>query len=575
MAVDGLTLLCVVNELKVLIGGKIDKVNQPEKDEIILSIRNGGLTYSLLISASPNNCRVQLTAIKKANPMEAFLFCMLLRKRILGGKIIGIEQKNSDRVVLISIEALNDMYEKATYVLVAEIMGKHSNIILLDDEKIIDSIKRVTPAMSSVRVVLPGASYETLKTDKIDPIKVTPDDFLTALNTNKRPDKALSDAFYGLSPVVARELIATFVSNIDHANKLIDIECKIIALGLSAFYSKAAKGEFEPVTVYDEFKIPRSVLPFKPNMSEKFYEREQSVSQALDKLYKERAVIEHFSRRASSLKRIVDNNIERCEKKLTLYSDAINGEAEAENFKLYGELIIANLYKLKQGDKLLIADNYYNFPVNTEEIHLDPLKTPVNNAQSYYKKYQKAKASRDMARKMYGTVESELMYLRIQADNLEKCTLDSELSEIREELIDVGFIKREKGKKQQKFQPSHPLRFVLEDGTEIYIGKNNVQNDFVTFKIAISNDTWLHVKDVPGSHCIIKTLEPSNEALYSAAMLAAFYSSAKNGINVAVDYTLRKYVKKISGAKLGMVTYSNNHTIFVTPSEEFVKSIQK
>lgn len=578
MSMDGLSLYSAMNELnKRLAGGKIDKIQQTDKEELLLMVRSLGQTYRLLINASAADNRVQLTELKKQAPSEAPMFCMLLRKRIAGGKIVRFEQERLDRVLKISIETYNDLGDLSVFALYCELMGKHSNIILVNEKGVIvDAIKHVGLGMSSVRFVMPGLEYSAPPAqDKQDPSKASAGDFSMAMRmVGMGIAKALSNAFFGLSPAVAAQLAARYTDKTE-CTQLSEAEREELAERLAAFYADMAHGKEKASAVLNALGETEAVYPFAISGSGiKLYD---SIGEALDSLYINSDRREWAKRHGASARKVLQNNIERCEKKLALYADALNSEEQMEKCRLYGELLTANLHSLKSGTDTAAVDNYYADPVERIAIPLDRQLTPGENAQRYYKKYQKLKAARDMAIVQREQTLSEQNYLEGQLDNLTKCTAENELSELIEELKDQGYIKRDKGgKKKMKLAASKPMHFVSSTGADIYVGKNNRQNDELTLRFASPNDIWMHTKNIPGSHVIVKgASEQDTATMTEAALLAAYYSRARGSENVAVDYTPRKYVKKPAGAKPGMVIYTTNKTAYVTPSEEAVAGLKE
>lgn len=506
MAMDGLNLAASVAECRRIVGGRIDKIQQPEKDELAVSLRCGGENLRLLISASPEHCRMQLTNVKKENPIDAPAFCMLLRKRLAGGRIVYVEQPNLDRIVNIGIEAQNDLGDTVTFVLCAEIMGKYSNIILINEQGIVvDAIKRIGIGMSNVRTVLPGQKYEMPPAqDKADPTKASAQDFEAVIAEARgiRIDKALSNAFFGLSPKMAAKLCENATDKCS-CGELSPGERRELAEYLHSFYRRLSQGDVTPCVTLNDIGEPEGVLPFAPKEGE--YRPAPTMSEALDRFYAETDNLQRMRRHGAGIRKILQNNIERCNKKIALYDEAIASEGDIEKLKLFGELLIANAYRIISGSSEAVVQNYYTDPPGNVRIPLDARYSINDNAQKYYKKYQKAKAARDMAAQQRERALEELNYLEGQLYNLDKCTGDSELKELSDELMNEGYIKRPKdGRKGQKLPPSKPMCFISSDGIEIYVGKNNRQNDALTLKFAGPKDTWLHTKDIPGSHVIIR-----------------------------------------------------------------------
>lgn len=573
MAMDGLNLFASGREMARLVGGKIDKIHQPEKDELMMMVRSGGENHRLLLCANPAHARAQLTDSKRTNPLEAPAFCMLLRRRIAGGRILAVEQPHMDRVLEITIEAQNDWGDLVPYKLIAEIMGKYSNIILADEGgRIVDAIRRVGPGMSSVRIILPGQPYAPPPAqDKRDAREVSAGE-IAAVFTAGRVDKALSAAFFGLAPRMAAALCGR-VTDKEDCESLAGSEREALGESIHAFYRELDAGICHPALALGPFGEPAAVYPFCPNLPDT--RPMPTLHEALDAFYERQDILGRMQRHGAGVRRALINNIERCEKKLALYQDAIEGEENIERLRLYGELLTANLHAVAPGANETVVMNYYLDPPAPIAVPLDPQYAPNENAQRYYKKYQKAKAARAVSRERRAQTLEELAYLEGQLDNLDKCTEDGELLEISEELRQMGYLKaRQSRQKPRRIPESKPLHFITGDGTDIFVGKNNRQNDALTAKAA-GEDIWLHTKEIPGSHVILKSAQPSREALYEACLLAAWYSKARGSANVAVDYTPRKYVKKPAGAKPGMVIYTTNKTAYVTPQEREVKAIRQ
>ena len=576
MAMDGLNLHASLIEMQQLIGGKIDKVQQPERDELLLGVHTANGNFKLLLSASAANTRAHLTQVKRTNPADAPMFCMLLRKRIAGGKIISVDQPNLDRVLVITIETRNDLGDLVPYQLISEIMGKHSNIVLVNERGlIVDAIRHVGVGMSNVRLILPGLPYELPPQQaKKNPLTASEADFALALSQEGRIDKRLSGAFFGLAPAMAAALAAR-VTEKTSCESLSELERSLLAESLFVFYRAFAAGEFTPTLAVNEFGEPIAVYPFVP--AGVLSRPAESIGAAFDAYCAQHDVFERMQRHGASVRRVLQNNIERCEKKLALYAEAMNATESMERCRLYGELLTANMHALRQNGKEAAVLNYYLDPPEMVEIPLDPRFSVGDNAQRYYKKYQKMKAARDMAGAQREQALTEVAYLEGQLDNLGKCVSDTELAELVDELREQGYLKREKGaKKPQKHAATKPMCFASSDGrARIYVGKNNRQNDALTLRFAEGNDIWLHTKNIPGSHVIIKCEgELSEQTLFEAALLAAYYSRARGSENVPVDYTPRKYVKKPAGAKPGMVIYTTNRTAYVTPDEASIKALK-
>lgn len=560
MSMDGLALYAVCCELQPLIGGKIDKVQQPDRDALLLSVRQGGQNHRLLLSAHAENGRVQLTEQSFVNPPEPPMFCMLLRRRLAGGRIVSIRQRELDRVLTIAVETHNELGDPIEVQLVTELMGKHSNIIfVLPDGTVGDCIKHVGPQMSSVRTLLPGCSFhEAPVQDKINPLTAPAAALQDALEA-PNPVKALSDRFFGLSRSTLQALLGEGLS------------CEQLYERMQRF----SAGCFSPTIMENAFGEPVSVFPFAPAAGGGALLCCETMSAAYDRFYEKRDAIVRIARHSAKLRRVLETHLGRAEHKLTAYREALMGEEKQEQYRLFGELITANLYRIQRGQTVLKAENYYADPPEARAVPLDPLLNGSDNAQRYFKQYRKSRAARAYAEQQLEQVTAEIAYLEGQLDNIGKCDTLPELHEIQDELVREGYLKPERKGVRQQGGTSKPMRFVSPDGVLIYVGKNNRQNDALTLR-ADGEQMWLHVKNIPGSHVIIDQKgEPGAATLYAAAQLAAYYSKARQSASVPVDYTPRKFVKKPSGARAGMVIYSTNKTLYITPDESYIKGLKQ
>lgn len=568
MPMDGITVGFIARELKdKLVGGRIDKVVQPERDEIILTVRSQGENHPLLLSASAGCARAHITHIKKNNPLEPPMLCMLLRKHILGGRVVDVRQYDCDRILEIAIEHLDEMGDVSQKTLICEFMGKHSNIIFVNKEgRIIESARRVTEEISSVREVLPGLRYERPpQHGKIPFDSVTADNLLPRLaEFGGTLQKALQGSISGLSTQAARELAHRIAG---------DEEARVEPEQLPAMAQRAANAlahilneEFAPSVLLNDAGEPMDVLAFpyhsRAHLAHTNY---GTLSEALDEFYRSRDNAERIKQKSAALHRVLKNNIERCEKKKALHLEALVGSQHMEEYRIKGELLNASLHVAVKGAPSVELINYYDPECRPMTVELDVKLSPAQNAQRYFKLYQKARSAQKLAQEQLDRTEEELTYLENQMENLRKSTDESELAEIRAELAQFGYVKQTQNRRQMKqLPPSKPLHFVSKSGIDILVGKNNVQNDKLTFT-ANANEIWLHAKDMPGSHVIIVSEDPDDETLLEAALLAAKYSKGRNSSLVPVDYTRRKYVKKPSGAKPGFVIYTHQKTLYVTP----------
>ncbi|SFP68721.1 Rqc2 family fibronectin-binding protein [Caldicoprobacter faecalis] len=585
MAYDGVLLSCVIEELRSkILNRRIDKVYQPEKDEIYLHIRSRDEELKLLLSASTNHPRIHLVKSTKPNPLTPPMFCMLLRKHLTGGKIVDIVQPQMERIAEILIESTNELGDLAIKRLIIEIMGRHSNIILVDEDgKIIDSIKHVNESMSRVRQVLPGLVYSPPPAqDKRNPLSETPDSFkdlLKSMSTNKKVENVLLNNYMGISPTTAFEIVYRALSDKTMGiQELSEQQLEALCRSFMAFFDEVKNKQFSPTMLKDEEGYPRDIFPFVyQQYPASMLERYSSVSEMLEAFYSERDRLERLQQRTSYLSKLLKANLERCQKKLAVQMEELQQAKEADKFRLWGELLTANAHSIPKGLKEVTLVNYYDPNGSTVIIPLDEKKSPIQNAQEYFKKYSKAKNTLDKVSKQIEESREEIDYLEALLESLEKCTEESDVEEVYQELAEQGYIKKTTKEKREAPAPSKPHHFISSDGFDIFVGKNNYQNDRLTLKTAGANDIWLHTKNIPGSHVIIKTggrPVPEN-TLVEAALLAAYFSKGRNSSNVPVDYCPRKNVKKPSGAKPGMVIYEGYNTIYVTPSEEKIQSIKK
>ena len=570
MPLDGLTLGFVARELNAaLAGGRVNKIIQPERDEIILTIRSEGENRQLLLSATANCARAHLTTTRKNNPLEPPALCMLMRKHITGGRVAGIRAVESDRILEIEIEHFDELGDRAKKKLICEFMGKHSNLIFVGgDGRIIDSARRVTEAISSVREVLPGLRYELPPAHgKIPYDHVEADALYARISGMGGPlHKLIAGNISGMSAQTARELAFRAAGSEDAHSEEIDLRaaCERIAESLREIPEHLA-----PAILYNEDGAPVDAVAF-PYLS-RAHLRSQSfptLSQALDAFYRSRDMAERIQQKSAALHRALKKNIERCERKLALQNEALLGSQRMEEYRLKGELLTANLHLAQKGAKCVEVPNYYEPDMPLIKVELDEKLSPGQNAQKYFKLYQKARNAQTLAAEQIEKTTAELNYLEGQMDNLEKCSGESELFELREELERFGYCKVNRSRRQMKqLPPSKPMRFTAPSGCAVLVGKNNLQNDKLT-GTAQPNEVWLHAKDMPGSHVIIVGDAPDEETILFAARLAALYSKGRTGSRVPVDYTLRRYVKKPSGAKPGFVIYTNQRTLYVEPAQQ-------
>lgn len=564
MALDGLVVRAIVNELQELVGTRILKIYQPHDTDLILIIRGYGKNFNLLISANPTYPRIHLTNRNYTNPMEPPMFCMLLRKHLEGGIIEGITQIDNERIIHMDVKVRDELGDTQTRRLIIEIMGKHSNIILINPEKnlILDGINHVTAAISSYRQVLPGKEYlSPPQQDKVNPLLASEEQFFSLIKLNEgRIDKQIVDRFTGLSPVIAKEIL--------HNSKLPTKENLWNAFSNLMVMMK--ENEYWPAIVSGE-KTDFSIVPLTHLQGE--ITQFSSINSCLEEFYDRKADRDTIRQKTYDLGRFLINEKHKNEKKLENLLQDIDEAKKADDFKLYGELLTANLYQIKRGDKEALVPNYYTEEQTRIAIPLDPTRSPAENAQYYYKKYNKLKNSLNYIEEQQQLAINEILYLDSILTQLESANVE-DINDIREELVEQGYLKERKRNQRKKNKNPIIEQYTSTEGITIYVGKNNKQNEYLTNKLASSSDTWLHTKDIPGSHVVIKAREFTEATLSEAAMLAAYYSKAKYSSQVPVDYTLIKYVKKPNGSKPGFVIYENQKTIFVTPDEKLVDQLK-
>jgi predicted ribosome quality control (RQC) complex YloA/Tae2 family protein len=568
MSFDGLFTRAMMMELqKILTGGRISKIHQPYKNELILIIRSKGKNYKLLLSAHPVYARVQLTDEPHENPKEPPMFCMLLRKHLEGAVIEEIKQKGLDRILILELKGKNEIGDFTAKQLIVEIMGRHSNIVLVDPstKKIIDSIKHITPAMNRYRTVLPGNEYVYPPAqNKMNPLEATEDDVLRLLDFNSgKLEKQLVQHFSGISPLFAKEVI--------HAAGIPNRAT--VPAAFLRLLQPLKEGQFQPTL-------------WKGEEKEHFYWRDlqhlkgvkqpfHSLSTLLDHFYFGKAERDRVKQLGSDLERLVKNELEKNETKLKKLEKTLQEAENADKYQLLGELLTANLYAVQKGMTEIEVINYYDEKGEKVTIPLDPQKSPSGNAQSYFSKYQKAKHAMVVVKEQIDKTKEEIQYFENLLQQLESAS-PKDLEEIREELAEEGYL-RLKSKAKRKQGKDKPIidTYMASDGTIILVGKNNKQNDYVTTKLARRDDIWLHTKDIPGSHVVIRHTNPSKETLLQAAHLAAYFSKAKHSSSVPVDYTKVRYVKKPNGSKPGFVIYENQQTIYITPDPDVVMKMKK
>lgn len=569
MAFDGIVISNLVYELnQKLIDGRISKIAQPESDELLLTIKNKKESYKLLLSASASLPLLYLTEVNKPSPITAPNFCMLLRKHLNGGRIISITQPGMERIVHFEIEHLNELGDTCTKQLTIELMGKHSNLIFRDGSLIIDSMKHVSAQVSSVREVLPGRTYFVPVTqEKKHPLTITEEEFTTFILTKPMPlAKAIYSSLTGISPILAEEVC--FEAGIDSsipANIVNPTEATHLFHQFSLLMEPVRQQEFQPTIYYKgEEPLEFSSLPLTlyPEAQAKPF---TSISMVLEEYYASKNTLIRIRQKSFDLRRIVQTALERNRKKYDLQLKQLKDTEKREKYKIYGELIHTYGYGLAEGSKELSVLNYYNNEMIT--IPLDPQITPQENAKKYFEKYGKLKRTYEALSEFIQETENDMTHLESVATALDIALLEEDLQEIKEELIACGYIRRKQTHAKKQKITSKPFHYLSSDGFHMYVGKNNYQNEELTFQFAIGNDWWFHAKGIPGSHVIVKTngKELPDQTFEEAGRLAAYYSKGRNTEKVEIDYTEKKNVKKVNGGKPGFVIYHTNYSMLIEP----------
>lgn len=567
MAFDGIAVSCLRKELADrLTGGRITKIVQSESDELLLTIKNNGAQYRLLLSASASLPLIYLTETNKPAPMTAPGFCMLLRKHLGGGRITAVTQPSLERILHFEIEHLDEMGDLCRKTLIAELMGKHSNLIFCkEDGTILDSIKHVSLAVSSVREVLPGRSYFIPHTqDKLDPLTTEPEAMVTAIC--RKPvtlGKAIYTTLTGFSPVMAEELCCR--SSLDAgrpAAALGDTEQTMLAHQLLRLMESIREGSFAP-TIYYKGKEPIEFSALPLTLYEDLEQtRSDSMSGILEQYYATKNTLTRIHQKSADLRRIVQTALDRSRKKYDLQSRQLADTKKREKYKIWGELIHTYGYGVPEGARSMEALNYYTNETIT--IPLDPTLSAQENAKKYFDKYGKLKRTFEAVTGLLQETGDEVTHLESVQTALDMALTEEDLVQIKEELIEAGYIRRKGGGKKVRIT-SKPYHYRSSDGFDIYVGKNNLQNEELTFQFASGNDWWFHAKGVPGSHVIVKTegKELPDRTFEEAGRLAAWYSKNRGGDKVEIDYVQKKHVKKPGGSKPGFVVYYTNYSLVI------------
>lgn len=577
MSFDGIFTKAVVDEIyPLLLNGKINKINQPDKNEINLQIYNKE-NYKLLLSCANNLSRIHLSEKSKKNPITAYNFCMLLRKHLVGGTIKNIYQHKMDRVVCFEIENLNELKELSKKLLIIEIMGKHSNIILVDKEsnKIIDAIKHIDSRQSSIREVFPNKDYFFVKDEKeniLDENYKLPSEILK-ISEPISMKKFFYTNYLGFSPIISYELLnnSNVDSDVNSAN-LNDEDIKRIDENFVKIVENIKDKNYYPIFIKDEMNNNKDFYCFDLNLYEK-KESVDSLSKLVESFYHNNSLRDRINQKASGFKKILTTKLNRLTNKYLAMNDELLNNQSKEDLKNYADLLSINIYKIEKGMKKISVGNIYD-NMKDIEISLDEKKSPRENIEAYYKKYKKLKTADEIIKTELPKIEEELKYIKQILETIEIITELNELSEIEEELISLGYVRKSK-KNKQKLEKSKPYVFETDSGALIYVGKNNLQNENLTLKFANKNDIFFHAQDVPGSHVILRGANLTEDDYKIAGFLAGYYSYFKNEGYANVDYTEKKHIRKAKGTGLGMVYYDNYKTLFIDFKDKLYDKYKK
>ncbi len=580
MALDGAFLFAVKNELSCLIGGRIEKIHQPSREEIIISIRTRQGSKKLYISANAGSARVHITQKNVDNPQTPPMFCMLLRKRLGNGKLLNIRQDRLERILFFDFECVNELGDIVTITLACEIMGRCSNLIIISNGKIVDSIKRVDSEMSRERMVLPNMTYSLPpKNDRLNFLEAEPQQIIQKLSENSQAElsKALIRVFEGISPVLAREW--TFFAG---RGEYLDGNVSGDQLDRLLFIIKRTREQllnneccFTVASTKEGLLKDFSFIRLSQFGNLMYTKEISSASELLDYFYFERDSAIRTKQRANDLFKLLVNLTERISRRISVQREELSACADRDYYKLCGDLISANMYRIKKGDRIASVENFYDENYPTIEIKLDVRKTPSQNAQYYYGEYKKSVTAEQKLTEQISKGEEELQYLDSVFDSLTRATSENDIIQLRLELREQGYIKSVNGKaKPPKALP--PIEYRSTDGFTILVGRNNCQNDKLSLKFAEKSDIWLHTQNITGSHVIIVTegATPPDSTLEQASVIASVNSKGRDSNLVPVDYCFAKYVKKPSGAKPGKVIFTNYKTVFVKPDTELEKSLR-
>ncbi|MBE6991739.1 MAG: fibronectin-binding domain-containing protein [Ruminococcaceae bacterium] len=585
MPFDAVYMSALKDELsEVLPTSRIDKINQPERDELIFNLRTPQGNKKLLISANPSAPRIHFTEMAAENPITPPMFCMLMRKHLGGARIKEITQPGLERVLIIKLDSMDEMGQISEKQLVFEALGRQSNLILVgSDGRIIDSVRRADGDMTSKRAILPGMFYRLPeKQEKLQPDEVTCEQIRQLLDeaTGVQADKWIMSTFAALPPLLCRELAYRHFGEVDARLDSLDEAGKDrFTAELYSFFEFIARGRKTPVMLVDSDGAPKDICYTEIGQYEGLYVNKiyDNFSQLTESFYGLRDSRERMRSRSSALRKTITNLYDRTARRVENQRRELEATADRERDRQKGDLLMANLGACVKGRASVTVTDLFDPDGKDVEIALDPKLSPQQNAAKYYKAYAKAKNAEKYLTGLIADGEKELEYLGSVLDEIDRAGSETELQEIRQELVSGGYVRNQKTNKKEKFRKSKPMSFVSSSGFEISVGRNNTQNDELTTKTAFKSDIWLHTQKIHGSHVIIhcRGQQPDDETVTEAAILAAYYSQARDGKNVPVDYTPVKFVKKPNGAKPGMVIYETYRTAYVTPDEKLVEALGK
>lgn len=576
MALDGVFLRHLKKEIETAaLGARVDKIYQPSRYELVLSMRGHDGTKKLLMSARTSSARINFTRYVPENPKEPPMLCMLLRKRLTGARLFAVRQPDLERLLCLDFSAVNELGDHIVLTLVVEVMGRYSNVIFVGgDGKIIDSLRRVDASMSSERLILPGVTYQLPPPqNKLCMLTVCTEniiDRVCSMPGSTSLSKALLFSLQGVSPVVCHEIEQRVSrgTGLKIAEMTDDYKSRLtFFLGRLADTAKNISGQPYMAVGKDKKPIDFSFIPMEQYGTAAAVSGKKTFSELLDDFYGERDRIERMRVRSSDLMRVLTTASARLSRKINIQQVELERCSKRDELRICGDVLSANLYRLKRGQTSVELQNFYEEPPKTVKIDLDPSCTPSQNAQKYYKAYRKAKTAEEMLNVQINTAKRELEYLGTVFDELSRASNEQDISDIRSELSEQGYIRVPRGAKKRKSTSHGAMQFRSSDGFRIFVGRNNHENDFLTLKQAKKTDLWFHTKNIPGSHVVLflDGRQPTKTAVSEAAMLAACYSRGRASSNVAVDYTEIRHVSKPQGAKPGMVIYVKNRTIFAAP----------